>query len=191
MRLEPIPPSNLNDEQRPLYEAIKAQTDAHMRGFVKAREDGALLGPFNPMVRFPQFGAAAWGVNVALSENSTLPKAAHEVAILVVGARFASRYELYAHEAVGEQAGLSKSKIASLAAGSRPADLTQEEVVAYDVASALARGGPLPASTYHAAVAAFGETGTAEMIYLVGFYCLISVLLNGYDAPVPGQDGIE
>ena len=25
----------------------------------------------------------------------------------------------------------------------------------------------------------------AELIYLVGFYCLVSVTLNGFDVPVP------
>ena len=189
MRLKPIAPPELTDAQRPLFEQIKAQTDAHMHGFVKAQHDGALLGPFNPMVHFPQYGNAAWGLNVALSEHSTLPKPVHELVILVTGARFSARYELYAHEAVGEQAGLSKSKIASLASGGRPGDLTDEEAVAFDTASVLARGAQLPESTYQAAAAAFGEQGTAELIYLVGFYCLISVLLNGYDVGVPGRDG--
>ena len=27
--------------------------------------------------------------------------------------------------------------------------------------------------------------GAAELIYLVGLYCLVSVTLNGFDVPVP------
>ena len=187
MRLEPIPPPELDAVQRPLYERIQAFTSGKQRGFETARQDGALVGPYNPMLHFPQFGEAAWGVNTALAEHSTLPKPAHEVAILVTGARFSSRYEIYAHEFVGASAGLSKAKIASLAAGTRPGDLTEEEGVAFDVASALTRGAQLPESTYQAALAAFGEQGAAELIYLVGFYCLVSVLLNGYDVSVPGR----
>ena len=37
----------------------------------------------------------------ALGKNSTLPKSSHEIAILVTGARLNSRYEIYAHERVG------------------------------------------------------------------------------------------
>lgn len=188
MRLPPISPNELLPEQRPLFDQIKADTDAHMHGFTKARNDGALVGPFNPMIHFPQFGSAAFNMNVALSEHSTLPKTSHEVAILVTGARFAARYELYAHEAVGSQAGLSSSKIATIVAGQRPVDLTEEEAAAYDVASVLTRGGQLPESTYRRALDLFKETGVAELMYLIGFYCLISVLLNGYDADVPGSD---
>ena len=188
MRLEPIAPSELDGVQKPLFERIQAFTSGKQRGFVTARNDGALVGPYNPMLHFPQFGEAAWGMNTALAEHTTLPKPVHELVILVTGARFSSRYEIYAHEFVGESAGLSKSQIASLAAGACPGDLTEAEAVAFAVASALTRGAQLPESAYQAAVAAFGEQGTAEMIYLIGFYCFISVLLNGYDVPVPGRE---
>ena len=191
MRLVPIPPAELNDAQRQLFDSIVAFTRAQNPKFLIADEQGALVGPFNPMVHFPQFGNAAWGVNLALSKNTTLPKPVHELIILVTGARFTSRYEIYAHELVAGDAGLSEAKIASLAAGGRPGDLNEEEGIAFDVASVLVRGAQLPDSTYRAAVAAFEEQGIAEMIYLVGFYCLISVLLNGYDAAVPGREEIR
>jgi hypothetical protein len=43
----------------------------------------------------------------------------------------------------------------------------------------------LPETTYQAARAAFGQDGAAELIYLVGLYCLVSVTLNGFDVQVP------
>ncbi len=36
-----------------------------------------------------------------------------------------------------------------------------------------------------AAIKVFGDQGTAELFYLIGCYGMISVLLNGYDVPVP------
>ncbi len=188
MRLNPLPPEALSPEQRALFDRMIAGIEANLHGFVVKRADGALIGPFNPMLHFPQFGSAVWSVFTALAEHSTLPKAAHEVAILVAGAQYKSRYEIYAHERVAVAAGLAESKIATIAAGVRPSDLTHEEGVAYDCASLLSRGGQLPETTYRAAVQAFGETGTAELVYLVGCYCLISVLLNAYDVSVPGRE---
>ncbi len=88
------------------------------------------------MLHFPQYGAAAWAYNVLLGKDSTLPKAAHEVAILVTGARFHTRYELYAHEHVAFDAGLSAAKIATLVAGERsdrpgrPSGLKRSRLVA-------------------------------------------------------------
>lgn len=185
MRLKPLAPASLTPEQRSLNDQMTEGIHKNLHGFQSDRPDGALIGPFPAMVHFPQFGAAAWSVFTALSANSTLPKNAHEVAILVTGARFHSRYELYAHERVARLAGLSDTKIATITAGSRPPDLTPEESVAYDVAAVLAAGGQLGDTTYQASIQQFGDQGTAELFYLIGCYCMISVLLNGYDVPVP------
>jgi hypothetical protein len=187
MRLKPIPPAELSLDQRALYERIEAGIQSHFKGFISKRADGALVGPFNPMLHFPQFGRASWDYIAALSENSTMPRAAHEVAILVVGAHYSSRYALYAHEHVAAKACLSIEKIATIDAGERPSDLTREEGIAYDVASRLVHGGQLPEAIYQAAVGAFGIEGTAELVYLIGGYCLISVILNAYDVSVPGS----
>ena len=188
MRLPPLPPSRLTPEQRTLHDDMAGVIAAKFKGFVSRREDGALVGPFNPMLHFPQFGQAAWDYTKALVAGSTLPRAAHEVAILVTGARFNSRYELYAHEHVAANSGLSDAKIAAIAAGQRPADLSLEEAAAYDMASALVRGGAVPETTFQAARRMFGEAGTAELVFLVGGYCLVSVMLNAYDVSVPGRE---
>ena len=46
-------------------------------------------------------------------------------------------------------------------------------------------GGVLPELVYKKAIERFGEESTAELIYLVGLYCMVSVTLNGFDVPVP------
>ncbi len=188
MRAPPYPPSEMPSDLRALHDEMSDYIAEHLKGFVSKRDDGALVGPFAPMLRFPDFGRAAWTYTKALIDNARLPKAAHEVAILATGAAFDSRYELYAHERVGEAVGLSAEKVATIAAGQRPADLSEEEQSAYDVAVTLAGGRQLPASTYDRAVRAFGEERTAELIYLVGGYCLVSLLLNAYDVSVPGRE---
>lgn len=188
MRLAPLPPEQLDPAVRPLHDRMAQAIAQHLKGFVSHRDDGALVGPFAPMLHFPQFGGPAWDYTQALIDHSTLPKPAHEVAILVTGAAFNSRYELYAHERVGEAAGLSAEKVATITAGQRPADLTEPEAAAYDVAAALTGARQLPETTYQRALAAFGEAGVAELVYLIGGYCLVSVLLNAYDVSVPGRE---
>jgi 4-carboxymuconolactone decarboxylase len=49
-------------------------------------------------------------------------------------------------------------------------------------------GPHLPELIYRQAVAAFGQHGATELIYLVGLYCLVSVTLNGFDVPVPQSE---
>ena len=120
-----------------------------------------------------------------MADKPSLPKPVREVAILVTGAHFKAAYELYAHVLVGEQRGLSDAKLATIVAGQRPIDLTQDEAIAYDFASALVNGGVLPELTYKTAIAAFGQHGAAELSYLVGLYALVSITLNTFDVPVP------
>lgn len=188
MRLEPLPPEELDPERRALHERIARGMNAHLSSFTSARADGALIGPFPPMLHFPEFGKAAWANVEALTGNSTLPKAAHEVVILVVGAAFGSRYELYAHAIVARNAGLSSAQIATIVAGQRPPDLDETGSLCYDVAAILAARRTLPEATYQRALRTLGEQQLAELVYLVANYCQLAVLLNAWDVPAPEED---
>jgi alkylhydroperoxidase family enzyme len=185
MRLALIAPTELSPEQRPIYEDMRAGIEKNFQGFKSIAENGALMGPWNPWLHEPKFGKPIWDLTLALSTSPSLPRPIREVAILVTGAKFRSSYELYAHVIAAERRGLTDDKLATIVAGQRPGDLTREEAIAYDVASALVEYGALPELTYRQAVEAFGGHGAAELIYLVGLYCLVSVTLNGFDVPVP------
>jgi len=188
MRLPLIDPDKLTAEQRPFYDDMQAEITQNFQGFRSSGAKGALIGPFNPWLHEPQFGKPIWELTKALSHSPSLPRPLREVAILVTGAKFRAAYEIYAHVALAEKRGLSDEKLATIVAGQRPSDLTREEAIAYDVASALVNGGVLPELTYRQSVQAFGAHATAELIYLVGFYCLVSVTLNAFDVPVPEEE---
>ena len=188
MRSPPFTPDQMPPDVRALHDDMAKVAD-HLTDYVIKREDGALVGPFAPMLRFPKFGGPAWAYTKVLLENSKLPKLAKEVAILVTGAAFDSRFELYAHERVAAQAGLSDAKIAAVAAGQRPADSDRGGAGRLRRRrGALSAGKQLPESTYQRALNVFGEDQTAELVYLVGGYALISMLLNAYDVSVPGRE---
>jgi 4-carboxymuconolactone decarboxylase len=185
MRLPLLSPTDLSPEQHELYDDMRSGIESNFKGFQAIERNGALIGPWNPWLHFSKFGGPVWDLVRALSGSPTLPRPVREVAILVTGARFHSAYELYAHVLVAEARGLADEKIATIVAGQRPVDLAHDEAVVYDVASALVSGSVLPDLVYRQAVATFGEDGTAELIYLVGLYCMVSVTLNGFDVPVP------
>ncbi|MEV5496639.1 maleylpyruvate isomerase family mycothiol-dependent enzyme [Nonomuraea fuscirosea] len=111
-----------------------------------------------------------------------LPARVREVAVLTTGARHGAAYELYSHSRVAAAVGLPDDVVADLVAGRRPAGLSRQEAVAYDVAAGLHDGGPLPATLYRAAVGAFGETGMVELVFLIAQYAGIS-LLAGVGGP--------
>jgi hypothetical protein len=51
----------------------------------------------------------------------------------------------------------------------------------------LLNGGVLASPIWSRGLAAFGEKGVREIVYLVGHYCFVSLTLNGFDIPVPGE----
>jgi 4-carboxymuconolactone decarboxylase len=185
MRAPAIPPSEIGADLKPLYDDMRQGIERSFKGFVAIRQDGALVGPWAPWLRHAKFGKPVWELVKALASAPSLPAAVREVAILVTGAHFRSGYELYAHVIVAEGRGLSDEKLETIVAGQRPSDLTREEGIAYDMAAALVSGGTLPELTWRTAVRTFGEAGAAELSYLVGLYCMVSVTLNTFDVPVP------
>ena len=188
MRLKLVPPAELTAEQKSLYEDMKKGIETSFQGFQAIAPDGTLIGPWNPWIRFPNLGGPVWELVKALATNPKLPKPVREVAILVTGAHFHAAYELYAHVLVAEERGLDDSTIATIVAGGRPSDLGEQEITAYDVAYSLVNGSTMPELVYERALKNFGLDGTAELIYLVGLYCMVSTTLNGFNIPVPDPD---
>jgi alkylhydroperoxidase family enzyme len=188
MRLPLIPPAELSAEQKSLYDSMRKGIASNFNAFRVEREDGALMGPWNPWLHEPGIGKAIWDLTLAITANAVLPDNVRQIAILVVGARYDAAYELYAHVAVAEKEGMAPERLAALVADLKPNDLSKEENVAFDVAYALCRGGTLPEPLYRLAVATFGQRGTNELIYLVGLYALVSTTLNGFNVPVPERE---
>lgn len=185
MRSRPITPADLTAEQRRIYDDMRPVVEADFPEIKAVRQDGALTGPWTALLQWPQYGSATWELAKALSLSPALPADVREVAILVTGTRFQAAYEIWAHTLVAERRGISEGKVAAITAGQRPADLTADEGAAYDLTVALLAGGGVPDVTYARAVDRFGETATAELIFLVGLYCLVSVTLNGFDIEIP------
>jgi alkylhydroperoxidase family enzyme len=193
MRVPLIAPSELTTEQKLLYDDMKKGISSNFNAFIAVAPEGdpkagALVGPWNPWLHSPKLGKAVWDLTKALAMGATLPPKVREIAILVTGAHFDSAYEIYAHVAIAEKQGMDETRLATLVSGSRPSDLTAEEGVAYDVTFSLVNGGVLPEPIYRLAVKTFGQDGASELIFLVGFYCMVSTTLNGFNVPVPERE---
>src|SRR6201994_3065985 len=141
MRLPLIAPTDLSPDQKPLYEDMKRGIASNFSDFKVLRDDGALMGPWNPWLHEPGIGNAIWDLTLAMTANASLPDNIRQIVILVVGAHFNAAYEIYAHIAVAEREGMAQPRLASLVAGVKPSDLKPDESVAFDFAHALVRGG--------------------------------------------------
>lgn len=182
MRLTSLPPTALSDEQRAFYDrALRQIRSGGFTAFRTTADDGALLGPWGVFAHSPAVGQAHYDQVEAISALNALPDDARQVAILTVGAHYRAAYELYAHAATAERHGMDAARIATLAAGGRPLELSDVEASAFDVARALVEGGVLPGATYKAAREVLGADALFELIMLVGLYAQVSLILNAFD----------
>lgn len=185
MRIKPLKPDTLNPEIRYVHNEIANLVGRSQQQVTMLDADGALLGPFIPMLHYPQFGIPALSFLRTLDTHATLPKPVREIAILTVGSAHGARFELYAHEIMAAAFGIAPDIIATLAAGGRPYGLNEQEAVAHDIAHTLTKGRIVSDSTYKHAVNVLGQDGVAELFFLIGGYGLIAIILNGFDIPAP------
>ena len=188
MRLPLIPESEITPTQRPLYDAYREEIRQSFSELVAVRGDGALLGPWAVWLHVPQVGEAMRQLIVAINQLGGLGNSAKQVVILMTGAHFNAAYEIYAHALVGAKAGLSDAKISTLAAGERPTDLTPEEGIVADVTAALLKGGVLPGPVYERAMTELGQDALKAIVFVIGQYCAVSVLLNAFNVPSEAQE---
>ena len=186
-RLALLRPADLDADQKKIYQQLQATLVpwAKQSGFQAETADAQLVGPFNSMLRSPLISQAVLGVTTAEGQHTALSERVRQVVILTVGAVWQAAYELYAHTAVAEKAGLDEPTIRALVAGQKPAALSGEEGVAYDFTHRLTTAHQLDAELYEQAVVTFGEKGVVDMIFLAGQYMTISGLLNTFAVPAP------
>lgn len=97
---------------------------------------------------------------------------------------------MYAHARLASQAGFRPDQVATLCAGGRPSDLTEEDVLAADVATALTGAGPLPGPWYDAVVERLGQDAVNAIVFVTVHYMALGTLLNAYDVEVPAESSI-
>jgi hypothetical protein len=73
MRLPLIPPAELSPEQKSLCDEMRKGIASNFNAFKVEREDGALMGPWNPWLHEPAIGKAIWDLTLAMTANASLP----------------------------------------------------------------------------------------------------------------------
>ena len=189
-RLPLLGKSELDGAQSTLYEAMNKEMVpwAKKSGFKASTEDGRLLGPFNPLLYSPMVGQGFMEYLGAERKHTTLSAKVREVIILSVGAVWQSAYELYAHTAVADKAGLEHETIEALAAGRTPQTMPDDQRVAHEFARSLAAEHKVAPELYARAEETFGRKGIVDMIHLTSLYMGTSALLNAFAVPVPTGD---
>lgn len=184
-RTEPHTPGRLDAAQQELYEEIALGSRATESAFPLTDEFGVLAGPFDAMLLEPGIGRALQALGAALRFHGRLTDRAREIAILLVGHRLDSDFEVYAHEAVGRRIGLDVDDLAALAKGVAPPSADHYERTVVQLVTQLMDQHDLADEDYDVGVSVLGEEGVFEVNALVGYYTLLATQLRIFRVPSP------
>jgi 4-carboxymuconolactone decarboxylase len=185
------PPPNPRDVQlvgdrfRPLkWDEMTPPQRTMMEHLVNGERRGA-GGPFNVLLRSPEVGDLVQQFGAQMRFHSSLPRKLNEMAIIITARHWTAQYEWNAHRAAGAQAGLSEPIIQAIAAGKRPASMDADETIIYNFATELLNTKQVSDPVFKAVKDKFEERGVVDLINVMGYYQLVSMLLNVDRYPLP------
>lgn len=146
---------------------------------------GSLGGPFNALLRSPEMGNLYQKVGEYVRFRSSVPPRLNEMAILMTARWWSSQYEWYAHKTLALKGGLSAAVIDDIHAGRRPAKMRADETVVYDFCTELRERRRVSDATFKAAINLLGERGVMDLVAVMGYYDLVSMVLNVDRYPLP------
>ena len=175
IRLPLIPQERFTPEQQALVAAISAGP----RGQFK------MSGPFYCYLHAPGFGELAQKLGAHCRFGTSVPPRLSEFAILVTAQHWKSHYEWAAHAPIAEKQGVKPETIRDLRAGRAPKKAPKDEQAIYAFAKELYRDKRVSDRTYKSVNALLGDSGTVELVGLLGYYAMVAMTLDVFRMPVP------
>lgn len=163
----PLPPdAAMTPQQR---EAAQALVNGPRKG---------VYGPFLPLLRSPVLLDRIARTGEYLRFESVLDARIRELATCAVARHVSNQFEWTMHAPLAVKAGVAEATVEALRVGARPKDLPADEEAALDFTRELLQTHGVSDPTYATALHAFGEQGLVELATLVGYFAMVSWLMN-------------
>ena len=168
--------------------ALEKMTAEQRRVFgeIGGARGGVVRGPFAIWLRNPELADHANQFGNALRLGGKLDMRLFELMVLVVARHWSAQYEWFVHEKNGLEAGLTQAVVDAIRARCAPEFAREDERLVYDTITEINETHTLSQPAYDRALAALGLDLLIELIAAAGFYTMVAMTLNAFDAPVPG-----
>jgi 4-carboxymuconolactone decarboxylase len=144
-----------------------------------------MTGPFNAFVQAPDVGRHLEPLGMVMRFGSSVERRLAEIAILTVAARWKAEFEWQAHVRVARDFGVPGAVIDAIARGDDPPFTADDERAVHKVATQLTETGQLGQEAHDAARRLLGDAGLVELVTMIGYYTLVSFILNAFTVPLP------
>jgi len=144
-----------------------------------------IRGPFAVFLHAPAFGELAQQLGGHCRFNTAVAPRLSEFAILATAKLWRAQYEWFAHVPQAERAGVKAETIRDLHKGRVPKSAPKDERAIYDFVQELYKTRRVSDKTYARVRAILGEAATVEFVGILGYYVLISMILNVFRMSPP------
>ena len=165
----------LTQEQQTLVAAIKSGP----RG--RFSNDG----PFAVYLQAPGFGHLAQQLGAHLRFGTNVPPRLAEVAILFTAQYWKAQYEWAAHAVFAGRHGVKEATIRDLQAGRAPKSAPRDERAIYAFVKELYATRRVSNATYARVHKLLGDASTVELVGMLGYYVMVSMILDAFRMPAP------
>ncbi|HMK71516.1 MAG TPA: carboxymuconolactone decarboxylase family protein [Xanthobacteraceae bacterium] len=142
-------------------------------------------GPFAVYLHAPAFGHLAQALGGYLRLRTGVPPRLSEVAILCTARHWRAQYEWAAHAAIAAQQGVKPATIRDLQAGRAPKSAPRDEMAIYALVKKLYATRRVSDATYRRVQQLLGDAATVELVGILGYYALVSMILNVFRMALP------
>lgn len=172
-RLPPIDPAVLPPEKRAAYDEI-------------LRVRGQVRGPFAIWLTSPELCERALSLQDWFPKHAKLERRLLELAILVMARSATAQFAWFVHEPHALRLGISRDIVEAIRVRRTPVFDKEDERLVYDIAHELDATKSLSQATYDRGIALLGAEALVELVSAVGFYVMVAMTLNAFQAQVPG-----
>lgn len=152
----------------------KAVTDKILSGEIK----GGTGGPLNVLLRGPDVAEGVARYSDYIRFHSTVPVRLNELAALLTTRYWTAQFPFVVHHRAAAQAGLNEALIAAIAEGKRPNPMQKDEEIVYNFVTGVLKTTQISDANFTAAKELLGERNLVELLGVVGYYQIVSMVVN-------------
>jgi len=167
--------ASLTGEQQALVDAISSGPRGRFSN----------SGPFAVYLHAPGFGHLAQQLGGYVRLGTSVPPRLSELAILCTARFWQAQYEWVAHAAIAAKQGVKPATIRDLQAGRTPTSAPRDEMAIYAFVRELYATRRVSDATYKRVHKLLGDAGMVELVGILGYYAMVSMILNVFRMPVP------
>ena len=174
-----------NDRLPPLLESNWSAAQRICAQEIIEGPRGAVLEPFIPLLRSPELCTHAQRMGEYLRYRSAIGLRLSELAILVTARHWSQPVEWAIHAPIAVREGIGADAVQAIGLDQVPVLERSDEQVVYEFVTQSLVNKCVDDATWAAAQSEWGEQGVVDLLGIVGYYTMLSVVMNGARTPAP------